>query len=107
MDGPQGKQVGRQALAAGQTGNLIAFHDPEGTPPSQWTLIVFDPNGGSSVLVTMGHDFVTFNPNLAALPLLAAGLNVIPLQTFGSSVTVRILAATATTFDAMIVRVNR
>ena len=103
-DNFKGKQVGRQALAVGQQATVLIWNDPDGTPPSQWTLVVDDPGGASSVLWTMGHEQVSFDNSAGVL--LAAGQNIIEHQIYGSMITVRIQAATAQTFRVMLVRHN-
>ena len=100
----QGRQVGRSTIPAGGTETILIWQDPEGSPPSQWTLVVNDPNGGSVVTVTGGHDEVSIE-NIAS-PATAAGQNVLLAVVFGSSITVRITAGTSTQFDAMLIRVN-
>ncbi len=109
FEGPQGRQSGRVTLAVGGEGNLLTWHDPPGTPPSSWALVVLDPLGGSIVNWTTGHDQITLETVFAPAPMVA-GRNVFGIGAtpgpYGSSVTVNIISATASTFNAILVRVN-
>jgi len=101
--GFQGRQVGRANIATGTTETILTWSDPESTPPSQWTLVVFDAGGGSVPTVTQGHNEVSWTQDLAAT---GVGQTVYAATLYGSSITVRILAGSATTIEAMLIRVN-
>jgi hypothetical protein len=107
MDHFTGKQVGRATLAVGQTETVLIWNDPDGSPPSQWTLVVYDPNGCSSVTWESGHEHISM-PNQTLAPL-AVGTNILSgtQGIYGSQVTVRLTAATNTTFSVMLIRVNQ
>ena len=113
FDGIPGRLAGRQDLLVGTDQNLITWHDPPGSEPSAWALVVHDPLGGSFVSWTTQHEEVTFQSILFPM---VAGLNVFggigapaanPPGPYGSAVTVNIAAATSNEFKAMLIRVNK
>lgn len=107
FEGGGGKPIGRADIAAGTTQDVLIYHDPPDTPPSSWALVIEDPNGGSAVSWINGHERIAMTTTAAGL---AVGVNVFGIGAtpgpYGSSITVRITAATTGTFQAMLIRVN-
>lgn len=107
FEGGGGLPIGRAEIAAGTSQDVLIYHDPPGQAPSSWALVVEDPNGGSSVQWINGHERIAMQTTAAAL---AAGVNVFGVGSvqgpYGSSITVRINAATNATFQCMLIRVN-
>ena len=107
FEGGGGLPIGRAEIAIGTSQDLLIYHDPPDSPPSSWALVIDDPNGGSTVTWINGHERIAMETAPAAL---AAGVNVFGIGAipgpYGSSVTVRVAAATTATFQAMLIRVN-
>ena len=105
-----GRLTGRATVQVGTTQEVLIYHDVGALEPSQWGLVVRDPNGGSTVQWTQGHNNVSFDVPATAVPTVAGenyyGIPGQPPGPFGSAISVRITAGTTTTFDLIMVRLN-